>query len=176
MNARVSQLNGDNAAYFDRKPELLVLEGYRRWMAGYETGSVTPWEMTWTLYEATLGAERGRRAMAELGHFVRTLRRCASCPLLSFPFGAHHVCRDECLTLGLVAGLQHGDQPASDTCLAAMACPLRQAEVGAAARSFAGTLGDLDQVLLPIPLHAIEDVLARAWAQARARSDSATVH
>ena len=34
---------------------------------------------------------------------------CAACPLRSFPFGAHHVCRDECVALGLIAALQHDD-------------------------------------------------------------------
>lgn len=44
MNMRISQLNGANTAgYFDRLPEKLVLEGYRRWTAGFETGSIIPW-------------------------------------------------------------------------------------------------------------------------------------
>ena len=38
-----------------------MLEGYRRWLAGYDSGSVTPWEMTQTLYEELLGAAEGRR-------------------------------------------------------------------------------------------------------------------
>lgn len=76
-----------------------------------------PWEMTNTLYEELLGAAEGRRVVAELSHFVRTLRRCAACPLKSFPFNAHHVCRDECLALGLIAALQHDDQGAAATCL-----------------------------------------------------------
>src|SRR5690349_3609980 len=50
MIMRISQLNGANSAgYFDRLPEKLVLEGYRRWPAGFETGSIIPWEMTWGL-------------------------------------------------------------------------------------------------------------------------------
>lgn len=45
MNMRISQLNGANTAgYFDRLPEKLVLEGYRRWTAGFETGSIIPWK------------------------------------------------------------------------------------------------------------------------------------
>lgn len=153
---------GQHGLYFERPPEKLVLEGYRRWMAGFETGSVVPWELTFSLYTGLLGSERGRRALSELSHFVRTLRSCAACPLRSFPFGAHHICRDECLTMGLVAALQHDDQGAARLCLAAMACPALGGELVTAARGFAETLADLDQVLLPIPSQAIEDILNRA--------------
>jgi hypothetical protein len=148
--------------YFARAPEKLVLEGYRRWMAGYDTGSVTPWELTHSLYTELLGPGHGRRALGELSHFVRTLRRCATCPLRSFPFGAHHICRDECLTLGLIAGLQHGDADAARACLHAMTCPARHAETSEAAQIFADTLAELEHTLLPIPQKVIEDVLTRA--------------
>lgn len=158
-----------DGCYFDRPPEKLVLEGYRRWLAGYESGSVTPWEMTQILYEELLGAE-GRRVVTELSHFVRTLRRCAACPLRSFPFNAHHVCRDECLALGLIAALQHDDEGATATCLSAMACPALAANVAEAAASFADALAAARHYLLPIPQSAIEDVLSRS------RTGRGTVH
>lgn len=162
--------DADDGCYFDRPPERLVLEGYRRWLAGFESGSVTPWEMTQTLYEDLLGAAEGRRVVAELAHFVRTLRRCAACPLKSFPFNAHHVCRDECLALGLIAALQHDDRDAARTCLSAMACPALSASVAEAAVSYADALAASRHYLLPIPQSAIEDVLTRA------RAGRGTVH
>lgn len=148
--------------YFERAPEKLVLEGYRHWLAGYDTGSVTPWERAHTLYAGLLGDADGRRALGELSHFVRTLRRCAACPLISFPFGAHHVCRDECLALGLVAGLQHHDEVAAATCLDAMTCGLLRQEAKEAAGCFAETLSALHHYLLPIPKSAIDDILDRS--------------
>lgn len=162
MSFRIGDMNGHNGCYFDRVPEKLVLEGYRRWLAGYETGSVTPWEMGWALYTQHLGGVDGRRALGELSHFVRTLRLCAACPLASFPFGAHHVCRDECLALGIIAALQHDDADAAATCLSAMSCPARRSDIREAAAGFADTLAGLRQYLLPIPAPAIEDVLRRA--------------
>ncbi len=66
-------LDPHDGCYFERPPERLVLEGYRRWLAGYDSGSVAPWEMTQALYEELLGAAEGRRVLAELSHFVRTL-------------------------------------------------------------------------------------------------------
>ena len=151
-----------DGAYFERVPEKLVLEGYRRWMAGFDTGSVAPWETTWALYADLLGPTDARKAMGELSHFVRTLRQCATCPLRSFPFGAHHICRDECLTLGLIAAHQHCNTEAAALCLSVMSCPTRWRNVDDAAGSFASSLASLDHHLLPIPAAAIEDVIARA--------------
>lgn len=164
MNPRLFDRGPHDGCYFERPPEKLVLEGYRGWLAGFESGSVTPWEMTQALYEELLGAAEGRRVVAELSHFVRTLRRCASCPLKSFPKNAHHVCRDECLALGLVAALQHEDEGAVATCLCAMACPALSPRVAEAAVCYADALAASRHYLLPIPQSAIADVLARSRA------------
>jgi hypothetical protein len=161
MYPRAAEASNRTGCYFDRTAEKLVLEGYRRWAVGFETGSVISWEMAYGLYSELLGARNGNRALSELSFFVRTLRHCALCPLKTFPFGSHHVCREECLTLGLIAGLQNCDMVAARTCLNAMACPSRQEEVENAAITFAETLVELDQVLLPIPKSAIDDIISR---------------
>ncbi|MBA8877489.1 hypothetical protein [Phyllobacterium myrsinacearum] len=161
MYPRASEAGHGMGCYFDRAPEKLVLEGYRRWTAGFETGSVIAWEMAFGLYSEILGTREGNRALSELSFFIRTLRHCALCPLKTFPFGSHHVCKEECLTLGLIAGLQNCDMLAARTCLNAMACPSRQEEVENAAIGFAETLAELDQVLLPIPKFAIDDIISR---------------
>ncbi|MBN9044941.1 MAG: hypothetical protein J0H18_04645 [Rhizobiales bacterium] len=160
MNMRIAHLNSaNNATYFDRLPEKLVLEGYRRWTAGFETGSVIPWEMAWALYAEVLGPEPAKRTMAELSHFIRVLWHCARCPLRAFPFDSQHVCREECLTLGLVSGLQNQDALLLDTCLEAIACRRHCDDVAAAARNFAQALADFGLTLLPIPIHAIDRAL-----------------
>jgi hypothetical protein len=169
MPSRLADLNGHNTPYFDRAPEKLVLEGYRRMIAGFETGSIAPWELSWSLYQSLLGEEEGARAITDLTLFVRALRKCASCPLRAFPFGAHHVSREECLALGLVAGLQHDDHDTASLCAGAMSCPLRCGELARAAAPLAATLARLDHTLLPIPRRAIEDIIARS-------SRPATVH
>ena len=161
MYPRVSEAGSGTGCYFNRTPEKLVLEGYRRWTAGFETGSVVAWEMAFGLYSELLGTRNGNRALSELSFFIRTLRHCALCPLKTFPFGSHHVCREECLTLGLIAGLQNCDVDAARTCLNAMACPSNHEEVENAAIAFAETLIELDQVLLPIPKSVIDDIMAR---------------
>ena len=148
--------------YFERPAEKLVLEGYRHWTAGYDTGSVVPWEMAWGLYSDVLGGANARIALAHLSHFIRTLGRCAHCPLRAFPFGAHHICRDECLTLGLIAANQHQDMAAAELCIGAMVCAPRGREVAEAATDFAAALSGFEQRLLPIPAGIIEDVLMRS--------------
>ncbi|WP_271895524.1 hypothetical protein [Candidatus Phyllobacterium onerii] len=161
MYPRISEAGNNAGCYFDRTPEKLVLEGYRRWTAGFETGSVIAWEMAFGLYCELLGTRNGNRALSELSFFIRTLRHCALCPLKTFPFGSHHVCREECMTLGLIAGIQNCDMVAARTCLNAMACPSRHEEVENAAIGFAETLAEMDQMLLPIPKSAIEDIISR---------------
>ena len=101
-----------------------------------------------------------------------TLGRCAHCPLRAFPFGAHHLCREECLTLGLVAANQHGDEQAACLCLSGLACRLKAREVGAAARDFATVLSVLDQELLPIPAAVVRSSTVRtdAWPAMKPRA------
>lgn len=154
--------------YLERTPEKLVLEGYRHWIAGYDNNSVIPWELAWSLYERILGADRAKSAIAELANFIRVVGRCATCPLKSFPNGAHHLCREECLTLAMIAGAQHADEAVIRKCLNAMTCPTRCDAVAMAAGSFALTLRAMDQNLLPIPVNVIDDILCRG--------NSKTVH
>lgn len=150
-----------NIDYLVRIPERLVLEGYRHWIAGYDHNSVIPWELAWNLYESILGVDQAKTAVAELSHFIRVVGRCTTCPLKSFPSGAHHLCREECLALGLIAGAQHSDDAVIRKCLEAMTCPARCEAVAMAAGSFALTLRAMNQRLLPIPVNAIDDILTR---------------
>ena len=164
MTNCLTTATGSNSDYCNRPPERLVLEGYRHWSAGYQTGSIKPWELAWEIYARALGSQDGRTAFAALSSFMRVLKKCASCPLRAFPFHSQHLCVEECLVVGLVAGIQHSDDVA-DLCLQHMTCATRCAEVEGAAHIFAKSLSALDQRLLPIPRHVIEDILARQIPQ-----------
>jgi len=74
MTSHFASATGANSCYFTRPPEHLVLEGYRHWSAGYETGSIEPWEMAWNIYQTTLGESDGRALLAELSGYMRVLR------------------------------------------------------------------------------------------------------
>lgn len=152
---------GSNVEYLQRAPERLVVEGYRRWTTGFRTGSIVTWEMAWDLYCEFLGEDNAATALTSLSKFIRTLKRCTTCPLKSYPHNSSHLCVDECLTIGLIAGLQHGDDAAS-ICLQHLACPQTCDEVEEAANTFARTLQSFEQVLLPVPADVIHDILQRS--------------
>ncbi|MEL6504911.1 MAG: hypothetical protein AAFQ10_10720 [Pseudomonadota bacterium] len=156
----LSPFNGSNQTYLERTPEKLVVEGYRYWTSGFDTGSIQPWELAWDLYNKILGPDDAGQAVTALSGFVRTLKTCAACPLRSFPFQSRHLCIEECLTIGLLAGVQNGDD-AAELCLQHLSCPQRCHQVEAAAQVFGKTLLQLNQRLLPVPCHVINDVLKR---------------
>ncbi len=152
---------GSNIDYLQRRPERLVIEGYRRWTTGFVTGSIVPWEMARELYCEVLGEQDGVAALNSLSQYVRTLKKCATCPLRSFPHNSSHLCMEECLTMGLIAGLQHQDD-AADICLHHIACKQMCDEVELAAMDFANTLMSMEQVLLPVPAFVVNDILKRS--------------
>lgn len=157
-NSSAKGRGGLATAYGDRLPERLVVEGYRHWLAGYEMGTIEPWELAWSLYARELGSIAGRRALGDLSCFVRTLRGCAGCPLRNFPFGAKGLCREECLAVGLVAACQHGDRLTCLACVDGFGCQATRGEIEGAAAQLAGTLRELGQVLLPVPAHVIDAI------------------
>lgn len=169
--------HGTNSDYFSRRAERLVLEGYRHWAAGFQTGSITPWEMGWSLYVDMLGYEHGEKLTTEMQGFVRTLKLCSACPLRAFPFNSRHLCLEECLVLGLVAGLQSDDEVA-EFCLNRLTCPARCDPIRRAAQRLADTLSAMDAQLLPVPRHVIDDIVQRASEQkaALANAGPSTLH
>lgn len=160
MNMFVSNPFESSSHYFERQAEKLVLEGYRHWTCGFETGSVIPWEMAWTIYTEELGLTKAKRAVTELSHFIRTLHFCATCQLKAFPYGSMHICREECLLMGLISALQNGDETTRDACLDALVTGSRVEQVKQAAQDYAQTMSELDQVLLPIPHYAVAQILS----------------
>lgn len=149
-------------AYFDRPPERLVLEGYRHWTRGTVLRSTEPWTQAQLLYRALLGNKDGETAIVALAHFVTTLGRCAICPLRVFNAGSCNICRDETLVMGLIAGIQNGDDPAIDLCLRKLCRRPLCDNAAMAAGTFALTLKFLGQTMLPIPAHVVARILDRA--------------
>ena len=148
------------AEYLARKPERLVVEGYRNWLNGCAQGDAGAWDSAWNLYATELGSSEGRIALDGLAVFVNALGRCASCPLRFFPSKACHLCRDECLVLSLVAALQHGDDDAGRMSAEGLACSTRCVELTAAAGDYAMRLKMFGCTLLPIPPLVVADFLA----------------
>lgn len=148
-------------SYLDRLPERLVVDGYRYWMAGYETGGIRPWELAWTLYVNELGPRDGGAALSALAQWIQALRTSSLEPRQFFPFQCRRLCRDECLAVSLIAAIQNGEVPCVDFCLDQIAQTGTRKEVRDAADGLAASLCDFGQVLMPVPLTVVEDIAAR---------------
>ncbi|GAB4353731.1 MAG: hypothetical protein Kow0026_11930 [Oricola sp.] len=176
MTNRFNCQTGDSAAYFSRPPERLVLEGYRHWAFGVATGNRAAWQRAAGLYRDIIGVPGAGAALDALSEFVSTLGRCAACPLRTFESGSHHVCRDEVLVMGLIAGIQNHDDAAAELCLTELSCATRCDEVAMAAGSFALVLRGLGKTLLPIPACVVRDILARSRASTHVALTTPTLH
>ncbi len=145
--------------YLHRPSEYLVLEGYRHWSSGVITGNYSHWESAWNLFAVKLGVEEGRLALNALTKFTKTLGLCATCPLKTSPIGCNSLCRDEVLILGLLSGIQHGEETTVTLCLDGLTCPSRCEEVLIAAETLATTFRSLGKLLMPVPARTIKAIL-----------------
>ncbi len=148
--------------YFTLPAERLVLDGCRYWQAAQALERESGFEAARALFLSILPQRQAAAGLQALDLFVSQLAFCNGCPLKAFPAGAHHVTRDEVLLLGLISGIQNGDEYAVRTCLDHITCAARCEEVAFAAANFAITLRSFGQKLQPVPLVAIEDVLVRS--------------
>ncbi|MAZ19228.1 MAG: hypothetical protein CL535_23250 [Ahrensia sp.] len=176
MYERFNCRNGNASAYLARPAERLVLEGYRHWTCGFATGDGMSWRSATELYEDILGGHGSATAVQALSDFVSTLGRCATCPLKTFASGSSHICRDEVLVMGLIAGIQNDDEEATALCLSELSCETRCDEVVLAAGAFALVLRGLDKHLLPIPASVLHDILARSHPAWRDTQSNRTLH
>lgn len=127
--------------------ETLVVEGLRRWLAGYQSGSIECWEMAWTLYAGRLGVTRARHAVSGLSAFARALNGWAKCGLSILPYDCPHRCAHECLAVALVAAWQRGDREAATNIAEELVISGGLPFTLEAAANFADTLRRLDLVL-----------------------------
>ena len=150
------------AAYLRQQPENLVVNGYRNWIAGLAHSDQRYWDAAWATHAKALGAIDGQIAVDAMASLVRQLGACATCPLRFYKPGAGHLCRDECLVLGMVAGAQHGDEDILVQSAKLLTCSDACFEVVEQASAYAAILLSHSQRLTPIPLSAIVDIDMRA--------------
>jgi hypothetical protein len=151
---------GRSTPLFDRLPERLVLEGFRRWIAGYASGDLRHWEEAWNLYAASLGPRDARGVVDRLARFVRSVRDWSVCPIACFPGGCRHICRHECFALAMVSASQNQDLD----CLAAamhLLDPEGHEEAMLPALAYAEAMKERDLLLMPVPRLVIEEIASR---------------
>ena len=152
---------GRSAPLFDRLPERLVLEGFRRWMAGYSSGDLTHWEEVWNLHAASLGPRDARNVVDKLARYVKIVRDWSICPVACFPNGCRHICRQECFALAIVAASQNHDLDCLAAAMSLLIDPEGHEEALLPALAYAEAMRDHDLRLMPVPRHVIEEIAGR---------------
>jgi len=143
---------------FDSLPDRLVLEGYRYWMAGYETHSIEPWELGWSLFAKTLGPRNARDVFGAVTAWARECYRHAHEPPRTFPFNCRRLCRHECVALAMISAFQHDDERTGEFCLAQIAVSQGLGQTRRAARDLAETLTAQGHAMIPVPYPVIADI------------------
>ncbi|MGH6925166.1 MAG: hypothetical protein ACRED5_15645 [Propylenella sp.] len=152
---------GRSAPLFDRLPERLVLEGFRRWIAGYASGDLTHWEEAWNLYAASLGPRAARGVVDGLARFVRSVRDWSVCPIACFPGGCRHICRQECFALAMVSASQNQDLDCLAAAMRHLLDPEGHEEAMLPALAYAEAMKERDLLLMPVPKAVIEEIAGR---------------
>ncbi len=130
-------------------PERLVGFGFRLWLNGFRTGDIASWEEAWCAYANTIGAVAAKTAVGELSSWVRAINCFAQRPLETAPNASECFWHDERVAIAMIAACQHHACPAMRACaFALLGCSMID-EVVQGAESFARTLHQAHQVLLP---------------------------
>ena len=93
--------------------ERLVVEGLRRWLAGYRTGDIGCWEEAWSLYAGALGVARARIVMAGLSGYARELSGWAKWGVSVQPYNCPCRSAHETLAVEAIAAWQRGAREAA---------------------------------------------------------------
>ena len=152
---------GRSVPLFDRLPERLVLEGFRRWIAGYASGDLGHWEEVWNLYAQSLGTSDARCLVDRLARFVRAVRDWSICPIACFPGGCRHICRQECFALAIVAATQNQDLDSLAAAMRHLLDPEGHEETMLPALAFAEAMRESDLMLMPVPRNVVDEIAGR---------------
>jgi hypothetical protein len=156
-----------NQDIFELPAERIALNGYRLTMAGYEHGDASCWDELWTSLVADAGLPSACDLSGIIHHFVRSLRFASNRPLQYYPKACRRACADECLVVALLSACQNGDTATKTFCLqrlAGLEHPPLAADVSHAAVALSTRLTATGQLLLPVPLAVIADIVKRSCA------------
>ncbi len=151
----------DNCPYLDREPELLVVNGYRHWVAGYQTGDAGHWSEAWNLFAVRLGPRAARPVIGQLSSWVKSICLWRTEPLNLFHVGCRYICRDECLAASMVAAGQHDDMACLRYCAGRLCGPDGGTETVEAAIGLASSLKSAGRDMMPVPLDVVRGLVER---------------
>lgn len=144
-----------------RRPERLVVAGYRNMMAAYDLADASCWDAVWSQFISELGAPAARRTVGELQFWARTIRANAARPLSCFPTCCLQLCHDECMALSMIAAGQAKDEEAGLMAAGFVTGTqdgARLQDVWRAASNLAAALQAVDQIMYPVPCAVIRSI------------------
>ena len=145
------------AAYLGRPAEGLTVNGYRNWVAGIMTQDHAHFTASAQRFVKIMGYD-GHLASKALGEVVKMMGDCALCPLKCFAPDVNHLGTDECMLLGLIASIQHGDDAALEASARALTCPQNFENIISPAGEYAAIMKAFGSLLLPIPASVLSDI------------------
>lgn len=149
------QIECPAARYLRREPETLVICGYRGFAHGVADAQWKHWQAARDRHVDALGEQAGQAAVDRYTSFFRAFGQTMDRALNFFQPGVEHLCHDECLILGLMAGIQNGDEQAMWECSNRLAGERHSSQLLAAASGYAFALKHAARMLLPIPVSAL---------------------
>jgi hypothetical protein len=111
------------------------------------------------LYTDELGAVNAGALVSHLHYWVKAIREKAAEPVRCLTCQCRYLCREECLCVGMIAALQHGDEASAALCAGTLVGG-RADEVIATARKFASLLIENGARLLEVPPHVIVSIVS----------------
>lgn len=152
--------------YLDRKPEKLLLEGFRQWSGGYETGCVGCWEAAQDAFAAELGVRAAAEPLFLLARLVRHLRNAGSRQMQTYPASCRHVCRDECCLMAMVSEAHGPGREGFTLAATALTGQAPDDDLYELAAELRAALAQSGLSLLPVPASVIESILGLKRANA----------
>lgn len=156
---------GSVCRYLDRRAERLVVEAFRRWKMGGESGSCGNFDRTAEFFIDELGPAEGRRLFLAFLRWLGTIDGFREGPALASPVECPRLCRDECMALAMVAAAQAADREGVEAATGRLVEPEGLAPAVAAAEHFAAALASGGHHLLPIPAAVVRDIADRPMRQ-----------
>jgi hypothetical protein len=152
---------GAQCRYLNRRPERLVVEAFRRWNRGGESGSFPNFQRTADFFVDELGPVEGRRLFSLFVRWLDTVGDFMERPPLSSPFECPRLCQDECMAVAMIAAAQSGDRDGIDAATRRLVAPEGIEPAAAAAEGFAEALANHGHHLLPVPAAIVRDIAER---------------
>lgn len=157
---------GTFCRYLDRRAERFVIEAYRRWTFGGESGSLRNYERTADYFADELGPEEGPRLFLAFVGWLSAISAFREAPALSSPVECPLLCRDECMMLAMLASAQSEDRESIEVATSRLVDIEGIDDSIRAARRFAEKLSGCGHHLLPVPAAVVRDIAERPSRQA----------